>query len=75
MFLLDSFLIFTLDKIRQVAELQLEEGAIDEETFAQIERDVFARLRDLRGGEATSGVADSSAFADVEIEVAEDERS
>lgn len=95
MFLLDSLLIngikFTLDKILQVAEqemenpealqqqlleaqMQLEEGTIDEETFARIERDVFARLREMKG-EAGSGVADASAFDEVEIEVAEDDRS
>ena len=92
MFLLDSFLIFTLDKILQVAEqemenpealqerlleaqLQLEDGTIDEGTFTAIERDVFARLREIRGGEGASGIADASAFDDVEIEVAEDDRS
>jgi Gas vesicle protein G len=92
MFLLDSFLIFTLDKIRQVAEqelenpealqqrlleaqMQLEDGTIDDETFAAIERDVFVRLREMKGQEGASGVADASAFEDVEIEVVEDDRS
>ena len=96
MFLLDSLLIngikFTLDKILQVAEqemenpealqqrlleaqMQLEDGTIDEETFAAIERDVFARLREMKGAEGSSGIADASAFEDVEIEVAEDDRS
>ena len=92
MFLLDSFLIFTLDKILQVAEqemdnpealqqqlleaqMQLEDGTIDEETFAAIERDVFARLREMKGAETAGGVADASAFEDVEIEVVEDDRS
>ena len=31
------------------AQLHLEEGTIDEATFADIERDVFAGLRELRG--------------------------
>jgi hypothetical protein len=35
------------------AQMQLEEGEIDEETFAQIETDVFARLREIKGDEAT----------------------
>ena len=80
---------FALEKVVQVAEqeldnpealqqrlieaqMQLEEGTIDEETFAAIERDVFARLREMKGTEG--GIADASAFDDVEIEVADDER-
>ena len=50
----------TLQQQLLEAQMQLEEGAIDEETFAEIERDVFARLRELRGDEASGGVADSS---------------
>jgi hypothetical protein len=94
MFILDSLLIggikFALDKVRQVAEqeldnpenlqqelleaqMQLEDGAIDEETFAEIEADVFARIRRLKGNQG-GGVADASAFEDVEIEVLDDER-
>jgi len=65
----------TLQQQLLEAQLQLEEGTIDEETFAEIERDVFARLRELRGDEASGGVADSSAFDDVVIEIPEDERS
>lgn len=96
MFILDSLLIngikFALDKVRQVAEqemdnpenlqhelleaqMQLENGTIDEETFAGIERDVFARLREMRGHEGSGGVADASAFEDVEIEVSDDNGS
>lgn len=92
MFILDFLLInglkFTLDKILQVAEqemdnpetlqqrlleaqLELEEGTIDETAFAEIERDVFARLREMKGTGASGGVADASAFDDVEIEVQE----
>lgn len=51
------------------AQLQLEEGVIDEETFAQIESDVFTRLRDMKGDEAASGVADASAFDEIEVAV------
>jgi hypothetical protein len=47
------------------AQMQLEEGSIDEATFATIERDVFARLRELRGPEASTGIADASAFDQV----------
>lgn len=96
MFLLDSLLFngirFTLDKILQVAEqemenpealqqrlleaqMHLEDGTIDDEAFAAIERDVFARLREMRGAEGASGIADASAFEDIEIEVVEDDRS
>ena len=56
------------------AQMQLEEGEIDEDTFAQIETDVFARIRELKGAEATGGIADASAFDDIEVEIAEDDR-
>jgi hypothetical protein len=56
------------------AQMQLEEGAIDQEAFAQIEADVFARIRELKGAEATGGIADASAFDDIEVEIADDER-
>ena len=55
------------------AQMQLEEGVIDEETFAQIESDVFTRLREMKGDEAAGGVADASAFDEIEVEV-NDER-
>ena len=96
MFILDTLLIngitFALDKVREVAEqqldnpevlqqqlleaqMQLEEGVIDEETFADIERDIFARIRDMKSSEPVGGIADASSFEDVEIEVADDEHS
>ncbi len=56
------------------AQLQLEEGTIDEAAFAEIERDVFARIREMKGSETGGGIADASAFEDMEIEVADDER-
>ena len=57
------------------AQLQLEEGAIDESTFAEIEADVFARIRELKGDEAGGGMADASAFDEIEVEIDEgDER-
>jgi hypothetical protein len=55
------------------AQMQLEEGEIDEAAFAEIEADVFARIRELKGSEATGGIADASAFDDIEVEIAEDE--
>ncbi len=96
MFILDSLLIngitFALDKVREVAEqqldnpevlqqqlleaqMQLEEGTIDEATFAEIERDLFARIREMKPAESAGGIADASSFDEVEIEIADDERS
>jgi hypothetical protein len=54
------------------AQMQLEEGTIDEATFAEIERDVFARMREMKG-EAAGGIADAQAFDDVEVEIASDD--
>ena len=54
------------------AQMQLEDGTIDEERFAVIEADVFARIRDLKGSDAGGGVADASAFEDIEVEIADD---
>ena len=54
------------------AQMQLEEGAIDEKAFAEIEREVFARLREMKG-EAGGGIADAQAFDDVEVEIASDD--
>jgi hypothetical protein len=56
------------------AQMQLEEGDIDEEAFAQIESDVFTRLRELKGDEAAGGIADASAFDQIEVEISDDER-
>ncbi len=94
MFILDSLLLnglsFVLDKVRQVAEqelespealqeqlleaqMQLEDGTIDEETFAGIEKEIFARIRELKGSEGGGGIADASAFDAIEVEIAEDD--
>lgn len=56
------------------AQLQLEDGAIDDRQFAEIEREIFARLREMKGAEASGGIADASSFDDVEVEIAEDDR-
>ncbi|HXG90678.1 MAG TPA: gas vesicle protein GvpG [Vicinamibacterales bacterium] len=55
------------------AQMQLEEGVIDDAQFEEIERDVFARIRDLKGSDASGGMADASAFDDIEIEVSDDD--
>ena len=57
------------------AQMQLEEGTIDEETFADIERDVMARLREMKGGEGSGGIADASRFEEIEVEIRDDHRS
>ena len=81
---------FALEKVLQVAEqehenpealqqrlleaqMQLEEGTIDEETFADIEADVFARIRELKS-DAGGGIADATAFDEIEVEIGDDER-
>jgi hypothetical protein len=56
------------------AQMQLEEGAIDEAAFAEIERDIFARLREMKGGEAAVGIADATSFEDIEVDVGDDDR-
>ena len=55
------------------AQMQLEQGDIDEETFAQREADIFARIRELKGDQSGGGIADASAFDEIEIEVADEE--
>ena len=48
---------------------------VDDATFVKIERDIFARIREMKGGENVGGIADASSFDDVEIEVADDDHS
>jgi hypothetical protein len=55
------------------AQMQLEEGTIDEQAFAEIEADIFTRIRQLKGDHASGGIADASAFDEIEIEVADDD--
>jgi hypothetical protein len=55
------------------AQMQLEEGEIDEGTFAQVEAEIFARIRELKGDQASGGIADASAFDEIEVEIADDE--
>ena len=58
------------------AQMELEEGRIDESTFAEIEADVLARIREMRArtGQETGGIADASSFDEIEVEIADDER-
>jgi hypothetical protein len=66
----------TLNRQLVEAQMDLEEGRIDEAAFAEIEEDVLARMRELKGTEQAGGIADASRFEDVEIEVlGDDERS
>ena len=51
-----------------------KKGAIDEATFAKIEEDVLARIRELKENEQTGGIADATAFDDIEIEIPDDDR-
>jgi gas vesicle protein GvpG len=55
------------------AQMQLEEGTIDEQTFAEMEADIFARIRELKRDHDLGGIADASAFDEIEVEIAEDE--
>ena len=57
------------------AQMNLEEGKIDEHAFAAIERDVMAKLREMRGNEQAGGIADASSFDEIEVEVADDDRT
>lgn len=66
----------TLNQQLLEAQMDLEEGRIDEATFVEIEADVLARLRELkaRTGQETGGIADASSFEEIEVEIADDER-
>jgi hypothetical protein len=58
------------------AQMDFEEGRIDQAAFAEIEADVLQRIRELKRAEPTGGIVDASRFEDVEIEVlGDDERS
>ncbi len=56
------------------AQMDLEEGKIDQAAFDVIERDVLARIRELKANDQTGGIADASAFGEVEIDYPDDER-
>jgi hypothetical protein len=50
------------------AQMQLELGEISDEEFAETERDVLARLRELKGGEGALTMPRAEKIAGVEIE-------
>ena len=52
------------------AQMRLEQGELSMEEFSEIEQDVFARLREIRGGgtEAISMTSNDSSVNTVEIE-------
>jgi hypothetical protein len=51
------------------AQMDLEDGRIDEATFAQIEEDVLARIRELRQHDEIGGIADADSFDDIQVEI------
>jgi Gas vesicle protein G len=67
----------SVDNLQQAlveTQLRLEEGEITEEEFAETERTLLARIRELKGL-TTGGVADAESFEGIEITVdAPDER-
>jgi hypothetical protein len=63
----------TLQQELLEAQMQLEDGTIDEETFTALEADIFARIRELKGDQTGGGIADASAFDEIEVEIADDE--
>src|SRR5437763_8205646 len=56
------------------AQMRLELGELSMEEFTEIEQDVFARLREVRGGHtgAISMTSDDSSVTAVEIDAAEE---
>jgi hypothetical protein len=55
------------------AQMDLEEGRIDEAAFAQIEADVMTQLREMKGNKGAGGIADASSFDEIEVEAADHE--
>jgi hypothetical protein len=55
------------------AQMDLEEGRIDEKRFATIEADLLARMRELKSAANTGGIADASSFEDIQVDIADDE--
>jgi len=69
---LDS--VDSLNRALVEAQLQLEEGTITEEAFAQTERTLLARLRELKR-DAPSGLATADSFDGIEVTVDDDDRT
>jgi hypothetical protein len=69
---LDS--VESLNRALVDAQLQLEEGTITDEEFAQTEGSVMARLRELKRAEP-GGLADANSFDGIEVTVDDDGHS
>jgi Gas vesicle protein G len=54
------------------AQMRLELGEISEKEFARIERDILARIRDLKGDNAGLAVAPGTKVTGVEATVADE---
>lgn len=67
---LDS--VETINRALVDAQLQLEEGAITEDAFAETERALMARLRALKR-ETPAGLADADSFDRIEVTVDDDD--
>ena len=57
------------------AQMQLELGEITDEQFSEIERDVLARIREIKAGQGAISMSPSDKISGVEIEAYEEEKS
>ena len=57
------------------AQMQLELGEITDEQFREIERDVLARIREIKAGQGAISMSPSDKISGVEIEAYEEEKS
>ncbi len=64
----------SLNRALVEAQLQLEEGAINEQEFVETERTLLARLRELKR-ETPGGLADANSFDGIEVTVDDDDRT
>lgn len=69
---LDS--VDTLNRALVDAQLELEEGRMTEEQFAETERELLARLRAVKR-EAPGGLADADSFDGIEVTLADDDHA
>jgi hypothetical protein len=54
------------------AQLRLEDGELSMEEFSEIEQDVFARLRELKGGHTALSMRSDEGSVSVEASVADE---
>ena len=57
------------------AQMQLELGEITDDEFSEIERDVLARIREIKAGQGAISMSPSDKISGVEIEAYEEEKS